>query len=246
MRILNLITAALLTSCFLTACTNHSGQKSDNGQTAIDSTTDGEKKVFYPTGQLQYLVEFKNGKANGRVREYTPDGKLYMDAIFVEGHRNGKCTHFYKNGNPFEASNFVNGEKDGVESKYYENGKLLATILYKKNKVQPGLKEYKADGTEVKDDNELIIKEIDHVAKEGKYFFQVSLKNPKPNVDYYASPQGDPDSRQKLNLSGNAGVMEIPVKSKSFIMKNMIFQAEYKTKLGNTMRLQKVYHHVAY
>jgi len=246
MKIMNLFTTVLFIACLASACNNRSGQNAGNGQTAFDSATDGEKKVYYSDGKIQYIVEFKNGKANGRVREYDREGKLYMDAIFADGHRHGKCTHFYKNGNPFEVSNFVIGEKDGIESKYYENGKLLATIIYKKNKVQPGLKEYKIDGTEVIDDNELIIKEIDHVSKEGKYFFQVSLKNPKSIVDYYAAPQADPESRQKLSLSGNNGILEIPVKSKSFIMKNMIFQAEYKSKLGNTVRLEKLYHHVAY
>jgi hypothetical protein len=243
MKILNFIIAATLTLCLLAACNNHSGQNAENGQNAIDSTTNGERKVFYPDGKLQYLAEFKNGKANGRVREYTPDGKLYMDALFADGHRNGKCTHFYKNGNPFEIANFVNGEKDGIESKFYDNGKLLATIIYKKNKVQPGLKEYKKDGTEVDNENTLIITEVDHSAREGKYFFQVSLSKPKNNVDFYASPQSDPGNRQKLQLSGKSGILEIPVKSRNFVMKNLIFEAEYKTNLGNTMRLQKLYHH---
>jgi len=243
MKILNFIIAATLTLCSLAACNNQSGQNTENLQNAIDSTTNGEKKVFYPDGKLQYLAEFKNGKANGRVREYTPDGKLYMDALFADGHRNGKCTHFYKNGNPFEISNFVNGEKDGIESKFYDNGKLLATIIYKKNKVQPGLREFKKDGTEVDNENTLIITEVDHSAREGKYFFQVSLSKPKNNVDFYASPQSDPETRQKLQLSGKSGILEIPVKSRNFVMKNLIFEAEYKTNLGNIMRLQKLYHH---
>jgi hypothetical protein len=243
MKILNFIIAATIALFMLAACSNHSGQDAGNGQNAIDSTTNGEQKVFYPDGSLQYQAEFKNGKANGRVREYTRDGKLYMDATFVDGHRHGKCTHFYKNGNPFEITNFVNGEKDGIESKFYDNGKLLATIIYKKNKVQPGLREYQKDGTEVDNDNSLVITEVDHSAREGKYFFQVSLKKPKNNVDYYAFPPTDPESRQRLELSGNAGILEIPVKSKHFVMKDLIFEAEYKTKLGNTMRLQKLYHH---
>jgi hypothetical protein len=243
MKILNFSIAAALTLFLFIACNNQSGQITGNGQNAIDSTTNGEKKVFYPDGKLQYLAEYKNGKANGRVREYTPDGKLYMDALFADGHRNGKCTHYYKNGNPFEISNFVNGEKDGIESKFYDNGKLLATIIYKKNKVQPGLREYKKDGTEVDNENTLIITEVDHSAREGKYFFQVSLSKPKNNVDFYASPQSDPETRQKLQLSGKSGILEIPVKSRNFVMKNLIFEAEYKTNLGNTMRLQKLYHH---
>lgn len=208
-----------------------------------DTTLEGEKTSYYTNGKVHYIVEYHHGKANGRVREYSSDSKIYMDATFKDGHRHGKCTHFHKNGNPFEVAEYVNGVKEGVVSKYYENGKLLATIIYKNNKVQPGLREFKVDGTEITEDTELIVREVDHVAKEGKYYFEISLSKPKANVDYYASPVSDPESRQKLKSSGNAGILEIPVKSKHFVMKDMVFQAEYKTKLGNPMRLMKRYHH---
>ena len=248
MRLFLFLSAILLSSFLMSGCKskpsdNLSGINPD--QASAENIPDGERKEYYPNGNIHYIVEYLNGKANGRVREYTSEGKIYMDAIFKDGHRNGKCSHFYKNGNPFEVTNFINGEKDGIESKYYDDGKLLATIIYKKNKVQPGLKEYQKDGTEVDNDNSLVIKEVDHSAKEGKYFFEITLSKPKSNVEYYACPKADPESRQKLTLLGNAGILEIPVKSKHFVMKDLIFEAEYKTRLGNRMRLQKLYHHSA-
>jgi len=246
MRLIIFPLAFLLSIAILPGCKNNPDKSplvNNPEQALTDSLKDGEQSVYYENGNLHYIVEYKKGKANGRVREYTPDGKIYMDAIYSDGHRDGKCTHFYKNGIPFSVSNFVNGEKDGIESKYYDDGKLLATIIYKKNKVQPGLREYKKDGTEIKQENDLVIKEIDHSASEGKYFFQVSLLKPQANVTFYASPQSDPESREKLQLSGNTGILEIPVSSRHFVMKNLIFQAEYKTHLGNTMRLEKLYHH---
>jgi hypothetical protein len=241
MKILNIIITAALTLCLFVACKNQSGQNTENGQNAIDSTTNGEKKVFYPDGKLQYLAEFKNGKANGRVREYTPDGKLYMDALFADGHRHGKCTHFYKNGNPFEVSNYVNGEKDGEVTKYYDNGNVLATFVCRKNKVQPGLKEFRKDGSEIDNDNTIIINEIDHTALEGKYILKVSLSKPQSNTTFYAAPKSDPEAREKLKVVGNSGILEIPVSSKDFTMKSLIFQVEYKTHQGNTMRIHKTF-----
>lgn len=244
MKSFHIISLLLLSVCFLNACHNKTSDNLTNlnpEQATGDSLLNGEQKVLYANGTVHYLVEYKKGKANGRVREYTTDGKLYMDAIYADGHRNGKCTHFYKNGKPFEVSDYVNGEKNGIENKYYENGALLATRIYKNNKVQPGLKEYAMDGTEIINDNKLIIKGIDHTLLEGKYIIQVSLKEPKSNVIFYAAPKSDPEARQKLKMTNNIGILEIPVSSSHFVMKSLLFTAEYKTKLGNTMVLQRVY-----
>ncbi len=244
MRIFLFFCTILLSSFLLSGCKskpldNLSGINPE--QASADNIPDGERKENYPDGTIHYIVEYLNGKANGRVREYTPDGKIYMDAIFKDGHRNGKCTHFYKNGNPFEVSNYVNGEKDGIESKYYENGKLLATRIYKKNKVQPGLKEYMADGTEVNNENTLIIQGIDHTSLEGKYILKVSLAKPQSKATYYAAPKSDPGARQELKKSGDSGILEIPVSSKNFVMKSLLFQAEYKTRLGSIMCVEKTF-----
>jgi hypothetical protein len=240
MRLFLLFTAVILSSCLLTGCKNNPDKNIPvvNSETG-NSIADGEQKEFYPNGNIHYIVEYQNGKANGRVREYTSDGKIYMDAVFKDGHRHGKCTHFYKNGKPFEVANYVNGEKDGIESKFYDNGKLLATRIYKKNKIQPGLKEYKADGTKVNNENTLIVQGIDHTALEGKYIIKVSLSKPQPKAVYFAAPKNEPGARQELKKSGEAGILEIPVSSKSFVMKVLLFQAEYKTRLGNTVCLEK-------
>lgn len=235
---------SIIGSCLIAGCNFNSGDNTGGGnpeQMLVDSTTNGEKTSLYENGKPHYIVEYKNGKANGRVREYTTDGKLYMDALFQDGHRNGTCTHFYKNGKPFEVSEYVNGEKEGIESKYYDNGKLLATRVYKKNQIQPGLREYDKSGTEIDNDNKIIITEIDHTALEGKFIIKVSLSNPQKNVTYYAAPLSDPAEREKLKQAGDAGLLEIPVSSRNFTMKSLLFQAEYRTRLGNTMVLHKSY-----
>jgi len=240
-----LIIISILVCIFIMpGCKNTPSQNTGNmnpDQASGDSLLEGEQKVYYENGKVHYIVEYKKGKANGRVREYSTDGKLYMDAVYTDGHRNGECKHFYKNGKPFEVSNYVNGEKDGIETKYYESGTILATRIYKKNKIQPGLKEYDKDGKEIINNNSLVIRGIDHTLLEGKYILQASLAKPQPKVTYYAAPRSDPGSRQKLKMSGDNGILEIPVSSSSFVMKSLLFEAEYKTKLGNVMVLQKTF-----
>jgi antitoxin component YwqK of YwqJK toxin-antitoxin module len=217
------------------------GKSGGWGNSGSDTLSEGEKPVYSENGKLHFLVTKKDGKANGRVREYYSDGKLYMDAIYKDDHRHGKCTHYFKNGKPFSVSYFVNGAKDSIETKFYESGEVLAYVPYKKDKVQPGLKEFKRDGTQIDDNKSLVISEVDHTALEGKYFVYVSLPSPRKNAKFYASPESDPRSREVLKISNGKGVLVVPVSRGGFIMKKLLFEAEYKTPRGNTMRVQRSY-----
>lgn len=236
--------SVFLFSCLLAGCNSKSGQPAagkSSGLSVADSMVDGEKSIYSENGKLHYKVEYKNGKANGRVREYYANGNIYMDAIYKDGHRNGKCTHFYKNGKAFSVSEYKNGDKDGIETKYSEKGKIMATIPYHKDKVQPGLIEYKSDGSVLQDDAKLLIKEVDHSTLEGKYYIRVSLTAPRKNLKFYALSQSDTDSREKLAMSGNSAILNVPIPPSGFLMKKLIFEAEYKTSMGNVRRIQKFY-----
>jgi len=238
MKIIFFLGTLIILIFLFTGCSGNSGGW---GNSDSDTLKAGEKLVYTENGRLHFIVTYKDGKAYGRVREYYSDGKLYMDAIYKDDHRHGKCTHYFKNGKPFSVSYFVNGAKDSIETKFYESGEVLAYVPYKKDKVQPGLKEFKKDGTPIDDNKSLIISEVDHTALEGKYSVYVSLPLPRKNAKFYASPESDPKSRELLKISGGSGVLLVPVSTGGFVMKKLIFQAEYKTPLGNTMRLQKFY-----
>ena len=238
MKLLFVLSSLLVFALIVSGCDGNS--KREQG-TAADSLKAGEKAVYSENGKLRYIVESKDGKANGRVREYYTDGKLYMDAVYKNDHRDGKCTFYFKNGRPFSVSFYINGDKDGIETKYSEDGRILALVPYKKDKVQPGLKEFKKDGTELTDNTSLVIKVVNQLARGGKYYLRVSLTEPRDNVKFYASPQSDPDSREILKLSGNEGILEVPVSASGFVIKDIYIDAEYKTAMGNTRRLQKLY-----
>lgn len=238
MKLLSVLSSILIFAFIVSGCTGNSGSE---GGTAADSLKAGEKAVYSENGKLHYIIESKDGKTNGRVREYYANGKLYMDAIYKDDHRNGKCTFYFKNGKPFSVCYFINGAKDSIETKYSEDGRILALVPYKKDKVQPGLKEFKKDGTELVDNTGLVIKPVNQLAHGGKYFLKVSLTEPQSNVKYYAAPQAYPDSRELLKMSGSDGILEVPVSASGFVVKDIYIDAEYKTSMGNIRRLQKLY-----
>jgi len=238
MKFLTILTLAVIFTCFFSSCNSKNGSQ---GGGPADSLKADEKAVYTENGKLHYIVQSKDGKSNGRVREYTSDGKLYMDAIYKDDHRNGKCTFYFKNGKPFSVCYYVNGAKDSIDTKYNESGQVLAIVPYKKGKVQPGLKEYAKDGSEIIETASLQIKAVNNLAKGGKYYLSVSLSEPRKKVKFYASPQSDPDSRELLKMSGDNGILEVPVSSSGFVIKNIFIDAEYKTSIGNTRRLHKLY-----
>ncbi len=238
MKSITILSFALIFTCLILSCNNQTGVKAGSD---ADSLKPGEKVVLSENGKLHYIVESKDGKTNGRVREYYPDGKLYMDAIYKDDHRNGKCTFYHKNGKPFSVCYFINGARDSIDTKFGEDGRILALVPYKNDKVQPGLKEFKKDGSELIDTTILQIKAINNLAKSGKYFLRVSLSEPRKNVKFYASSESYPDSREMLKMSGNEGTLEVPVSASGFVAKNIFIDAEYTTSMGNTRRLQKLY-----
>lgn len=243
MKINLLLVSTLLLLIYLSGCKGKSEQQTSTdtaGLSSADSVIDGEKTIKFPNGKPHYIVEYKGGKANGRVREYRTDGTLYMDAVFLDGHRHGKCTSYFKSGSVYSESNYINGNKEGVETKYYEDGKLLATNMYLKDKVLPGLKEFNKDGTEIKQSVSMKITEEDHTATNGKYYLKATLSDIGKNANFYASTVAD-GPREKLKMSGNSGVLEIKVSSRNNLVKELIFDAEFKTSLGNTCRLQQIH-----
>lgn len=237
-KLLTTLLFALTIASLLVGCNNKAGQQQGN---AADSLKAGEKAVYSENGKLHYIVESRDGKSNGRVREYTPDGKLYMDAMYKDDHRNGKCTFYFKNGKPFSVCYFINGLKDSTDTKYNENGQILALVPYKNGKVQPGLQEFAKDGSELIEMAKLKIKAINQLARGGKYYLKVSLSEPRKNVKFYAAPQSDPDSREMLKMDGNDGILVVPVSASGFVIKDIFIDAEFKTSMGNTRRLQKLY-----
>ena len=238
MKTLSIFSAILIITLIISGCKGNSGKKDSP---SADTLKEGEKPIFSENGTLKYILGAKSPDSSYRVREYTPDGKLYMDAMFKDDHRNGKVTHYNKNGQPFSVSYFINGAKDSIETKYNEQGQVLALVPYKNDMVQPGLKEFNKDGTELIDKTTLQVKVVNQLARGGKYFLKVSLSQPQNDVKFYAAPESDPDSRQLLQMSGTDGILEVPVNSSGFRAKDIYIDAEYKTSMRNTRRLQKLY-----
>lgn len=111
----------------------------------------GEKKYFYPSGQLEVLENYQNDQLNGPYRKYYENGVLKIEQTFVQGLMQGQSIRYYPNGNVEERVTMKDSEEMGPFQEYYENGNLKAEGSYApvadESAVEQGeLKEYDENG----------------------------------------------------------------------------------------------------
>jgi len=126
----------------------------------------GIKTICFPESEIpQVVVEYRDGKMNGELREYYRNGHLKLRQYYVDDratdssflyHENGSIAEiqykkdfkksgtwkkFNKDGKLYEEISFDNDYLEGVSSKYtYRTGKLLRRLNYKS-----GMKEGKQE-----------------------------------------------------------------------------------------------------
>ena len=76
-----------------------------------NSISEGESKIFYPSGKVLGVTNIKNGTMDGPMKVFYEDGKIRMT-----GH-------------------FKNGKKDGEFIEYEEDGSIIDKILYKNDEI---------------------------------------------------------------------------------------------------------------
>ena len=80
--------------------------------------------TFYPNGQKEYDIQFKDNKENGFWRHYFYSGQLNYEYYYVEGQRQGKARFYYENGQLQLESNYKDNQQLDVYVSYYQDGSL--------------------------------------------------------------------------------------------------------------------------
>lgn len=133
---------------------------------------DGIKEVYFPNSEIiKQIVEYKNGKKNGELKEFYRNTKLKVkqyyrndslcdSAFFYHENGNIKYVQYLKNskregawrkfneqGQLYEEINFKDDEREGFTTKYtYRTGRLLQKTNYKDNMKEGGEEIYYNNG----------------------------------------------------------------------------------------------------
>ena len=99
---------------------------------------EGERLVYYPSGQMAEQSFYVNGKLEGSSKVFSGKGILIKDFIYHEGMLNGMSKYYNGDGQLLAEGVYRNDKKHGIW-KYYENGLFTEEkdfTVYSKNPLK--------------------------------------------------------------------------------------------------------------
>ena len=81
-------------------------------------------KTFYPSGQLQSEMPYKNFKPDGVYKYYYQNGKLKEETTYEGGKKEGIDRWYYQNGSFYHERYYENDLLNGPYKIYYDTGQL--------------------------------------------------------------------------------------------------------------------------
>lgn len=218
----------------------------NNEQKGGKKIKDGVVKQYRKNGVLKTEVSYKDGIRHGLAKSYYKNGKLRQEINYAKNQKDGTAKTYYQNGKLYQTTPYVNDTIHGFRKKYRQNGKLMAEIPYNKGTVCAGLKEYLINGEPRKRYPVIEIQEIDQLVIKNKFTVRLKMSDGSKNVKFYdGSLTADGCiSNDLLWLSSNTpGMLDLvyDVPPGMFMMKELTFTAQVKTKLGNPFITQKRY-----
>jgi len=116
----------------------------------VNDLKEGKSFYYYPTGQLQEEIYFRNGMKEGLSREYDRDGVIitlleYSDNVLISrekinrkdvyGRRQGIFKYFTDDNMLLQEESYLDDVLNGVQKKYDEQGNLLQAVRYEMGKI---------------------------------------------------------------------------------------------------------------
>ncbi|MBC8256830.1 MAG: hypothetical protein H8E85_05925 [Candidatus Marinimicrobia bacterium] len=123
-------------------CTHFKPENKPN--VALQKTVE---RSYFSNGNLEYEVEFVNGKLDGISKVWAEDGTLYSVSQYSNDQPNGKWKKFHPNGNLMFEVNYEYGQKHGTEKWYYENGQVKSEQEFEYGNANSGIIRWNFDGT---------------------------------------------------------------------------------------------------
>ena len=93
-------------------------------------------KTFYPNGQLQSEMPYKDFKPHGIYKYYYQNGDLKEETTYKNGKKKGVDRWFYPNGNFYHERYYKNNLLDGPYKIHYETGQLKQLEFWVNGKRQ--------------------------------------------------------------------------------------------------------------
>ncbi len=108
----------------------------------------GWTKEMHSNGQIESLVQYKDGKRDGLDASWYENGQKQWEGNYKDGKRNGLDAGWYSNEQKELEANYKDGKQDGLETGWYQNGQKEYEGNHKDGKQDGLWIFYNEDGTE--------------------------------------------------------------------------------------------------
>jgi hypothetical protein len=210
-----------------------------------DTLAHGLMKNYDRDGNLKSVYTFNMSKLDGPAVSYYPNGKIEQKMYYSNGKREGISQWFYSSGELYRTIPYKDGKINGIKISYYKNGKIMAEAPIRADLPGIGLREYNMKGDLLEDDTKIIVTEENRLFAENKFILNISLSNPKPEVNYYLEElvDGKYIDPNQWQLPGKDGLASytIILNKGGFRMETLILTASYKTSKSNINVISRKY-----
>jgi hypothetical protein len=236
-----------LTILLLLAISCSTEKSGDNSPEGAIANADGSKTIrsFYKSKKIKNEVTYKNSRRNGLARSYDEAGNLLLEINYVDDKREGKSTRYYIGGAVFQTTEYKNDVMQGQQLKFRSNGNPISEARFENDHPCLGLKEFLEGRKPRTKFPQLVIKEIDHIARSGEYTLEVSLTSNVKEVKYYTgklTPSGcisDANNSVVTDASRRVGLITYRLRPGEFVMEELNIVAVAETLNDNSYVTQK-------
>jgi hypothetical protein len=150
-----------------------------------DGKANGLSKNYNKDGVLESVYTFKDAVRQGPGVSYYPTGEVKLKMFYTNGKREGKTLWYYKTGELFRETSYKNGKIEGIVKSYYPNGKIMAEAQYLHEFPGTGLKEYDEKGVLIRDETQIVIKELNTKPINGMIVLELYLNPSRPGTTFF-------------------------------------------------------------
>ena len=170
-------------------CDLDSGQNKPNATLIRDDNgkiVAGELTRYFKNGKVASIMNFKDGKLDGKAVKYYDDGvTMRSELIYAAGRLAGVQKRFYKSGALYKEEMYLDGKRNGLTKKYREGGMLMTEAIFRNGFASTDMKEYLTNGKLKKKYPLIIIEEDDQLARNGTYELNIFLSDKTQKVEFY-------------------------------------------------------------
>jgi antitoxin component YwqK of YwqJK toxin-antitoxin module len=105
----------------------------------ISDTLNGKRKLFFESGNIEIVEDYRSGRFHGTYKRYLESGQLKIIGKYVSGEMEGIWKSFYPNGIISELVFFRGSEENGPFIEYHESGKIKAEGMYRNGDYEHGV-----------------------------------------------------------------------------------------------------------